>query len=160
MSANVPPGDPVTAALQQVLEWEHAAVYGYPVIGVTLSALAQVSRARAAEAAHRLARDALSEQLVARQVEPTPARPSYRPAAPVTDAASAQGWALELEQDCAAGYRHLLASTAGGTPAGNTAATSGVRQQALTGLRTAASQAAYWRALLHPDVPTVPFPGL
>ncbi|HJQ01873.1 MAG TPA: ferritin-like domain-containing protein [Jatrophihabitans sp.] len=160
MTAAIPPGDPVTSALLQVLEWEHAAVYGYPVIGVTLTDADQVEHARTAEAAHRLVRDALSQQLVSRLAVPTAAQPRYQPPAPVTDDASAQDWALQLEQSCAAGYRQLLASTAGDTPAGRKAAGSGVRQQALTGLNTAATQAAYWRALLHPDAPTVAFPGL
>jgi uncharacterized protein DUF4439 len=160
MTAAVPPVSLVITALQQLLEWEYAAVYGYPVIGVTLTDAGQVERARTAEAAHRLVRDALSQQLMGQLAVPGDPRPRYQPPAPVTDEASAQGWALQLEQGCAAGYRQLLASTASDTPAGNKAAGSGVRQQALTGLRSAATEAAYWRALLHPDAPTVAFPGL
>jgi hypothetical protein len=149
-----PPGDRVTAALQQLLENEHAAVYGYPVIGVTLTDPGQVARARAAEAAHRLVRDALSSQLVGRRVEPTLAEARYQPPAPLTGEVSAQGWAVQLEESCAAGYRYLLAAAAAGPSASTT-----VRQQALTGLGSAAQLAAYWRALLQPDVPTVAFPG-
>ena len=68
-----------------------------------------------------------------------------------SDDASAQGWATQLEDDCAAGYRALLASVATGSTA--------LRQQALTGLSSAAKQAGYWRGLQTPDAPTVPFPG-
>jgi len=145
------PTNPVTDALQQVLAREHAAVYGYPVIGVQLAGSGQADQARAAEAAHRLARDALAGQLAGRGADPVPAQPSYRPAKPVTDDAGAQDWAIQLEDDCAAGYRALLASVATGS--------TGLRQQALTGLSRAAKQAGYWRGLQTPDAPTVPFPG-
>ncbi|HEX4729298.1 MAG TPA: DUF4439 domain-containing protein, partial [Jatrophihabitans sp.] len=105
-------------------------------------------------AAHRLARDALAAQLAGRGAVPDATQPSYQPPKPVTDDASAQGWAIQLGDDCAAGYRALLASVATG-PAASTA----LRQQALTGLSTAARQAGYWRGLQTPDAPTVPFPG-
>jgi hypothetical protein len=149
-----PPGDRVTEALQQLLENEHAAVYGYPMIGVTLSDPGQVARARSAEAAHRLVRDTLSSQLVGRLSEPVPAGARYQPPAPLTGEVSAQGWAVQLEEACAGGYRYLLAAAAAGPSASVT-----VRQQALTGLGSAAQQAAYWRALVRPDAPTVAFPG-
>jgi hypothetical protein len=145
------PANPVTTALQQALAREHAAVYGYPVIGVQLAGSGQADRARAAEAAHRLVRDALATQLAGLGADPVPAQPSYQPAKPITDDATAQGWAIQLEDDCAAGYRALLASAATGSTA--------LRQQALTGLATAARQAGYWRGLQTPDTPTVPFPG-
>ena len=143
--------NPVTAALQQALAREHAAVYGYPVIGVQLAGSGQADHARTAEAAHRLARDGLAEQLAGLGADPVAAQPSYQPPKPVTDDASAQGWATQLEDDCAAGYRALLASVATGSTA--------LRQQALTGLSSAAKQAGYWRGLQTPDAPTVPFPG-
>jgi hypothetical protein len=142
---------PPTAALQQALAREHAAVYGYPVIGVQLAGSGQADHARAAEAAHRLARDALASQLAGLGADPVPAQSSYQPPKPVTDDASAQGWAIQLEDDCAAGYRALLAGAA--------TASTGLRQQALTGLSTAARQAGYWRGLQTPNTPTVPFPG-
>jgi hypothetical protein len=148
------PANPVTAALQQALAREHAAVYGYPVIGVQLAGSGQADHARAAEAAHRLARDALAEQLAGLGATPVPGEPSYQPAKPVTDDATAQSWAIQLEDDCATGYRALLAGAATG-PAASTA----LRQQALTGLSTAAREAGYWRGLQTPDAPTVPFPG-
>ena len=61
---------------------------------------------------------------------------------------------MTLEQQTAAGYRYLLvcAVQAGGGQGA-------VRQQAMTGLTTAAGSALYWRRLLTPDQPTVAFPG-
>lgn len=148
------PSNPATEALQQALAREHAAVYGFPVIGVQLAGSGQADHARASEAAHRLVRDALAGQLAGLGATPVPAQPSYQPPEPVTDDATAQGWAVQLEDDCAAGYRALLASAATGA-----SATTTLRQQALTGLSTAAREAGYWRGLQTPNAPTVPFPG-
>jgi hypothetical protein len=155
-----PPADPITAALQQVLAREHAAVYGYPLIGVRLAEQSQINRARDLEAAHRLTRDAISSQLVARHATPAAAEASYSAANPVTDPAGAQRWAVQLEADCAAGYRFLLAVTA--TGAGQSTGTAGaiLRSQALAGLAAAAQQATRWRLLVDPGLPTVPFPGV
>ncbi len=103
-----PGQDAVTQALQRVLAAQHAAVFGYPVIGVELRDPGQARLARQLEARHRQTRDELMAQLAARQVSPAPAEASYTPAQPVTAPADAQRWALELEQDCAAAYRYLL----------------------------------------------------
>lgn len=149
------PTDPVADALQRVLASQHAAVYGYPLIGVRLAVTGQLDRARELEAAHRLTRDALRAQLVARRLTPVAADPQYRPVAPVTDPAGGWAWAVQLEEACAAGYRYLLAATvqAGGSQLA-------LRQQALAGLTDAAQNATGWRLLLSPVTPTVPFPGL
>jgi hypothetical protein len=183
-----PGNDVVVQALQRVLAAQHAAVYGYPVIGVTLSDHGQAQLARQLEGRHRHTRDELMAQLAARRVSPAPAEAAYTPAQPVTAPADAQRWALELEQDCAAAYRYLLvapvlAATSGGRPSanGSTASNSGadgsdpngsgagalsaaeqasLRRQALAGLSTAASNATEWRSLLSPATPTVAFPGL
>lgn len=148
------PSDPVVDGLQRVLAAQHLAVYGYPVIGVQLSDPAEADQARTLEAAHRLARDAVAAQLVARHADPVASSPGYPPPAPVTDRAAALRWAVEIEQSSAAGYRYLIecAVRAGGAQAT-------IRRQALTGLADAARAAAYWRGLATPDRPTVPFPG-
>ncbi len=155
------PTDPNIAALQQVLAAHHAAVYGYPLVGVKLADPAGVQRARSLEAAHRLTRDAISTQLVALAAIPVAAEPEYAPATPVTDAASARQWAVQLEERCAAAYRYLLAAT---TQASGSAAGAGspvtLRQQAATGLTTSAVDATGWRRLIAPAKPTVAFPGL
>ncbi|MDQ2838980.1 MAG: ferritin-like domain-containing protein [Actinomycetota bacterium] len=149
------PGDPIAAGLQRVLAAQHACVYGYPLIGVTLTDAGQVEQARSLEATHRLSRDSLMAELVARKVVPVAADAQYRPAAPVTDAASAQRWALALESDCAAGYRYLLMATTQLTGSQGT-----VRHEALTGLTSSALSALGWRSLLSPTGRTVPFPGI
>lgn len=185
------PQDVVVQALQRVLAAQHAAVYGYPVIGVALRSAGQVRLARQLEARHRHTRDELMAQLAARGVTPVPAEGSYSAAQPVTGAADAQRWALDLEEDCAAAYRYLLAApvltaTAPGIPGGSGSKTAGskgsgskgsgaggpgsaapgaaeqtaLRRQALAGLSTAAVDATRWRALLSPNAPTTPFPGL
>jgi hypothetical protein len=147
--------DVVTGALQQVLRAQHAAVFGYSLIGVRLSERAQVASARTLQAAHRLTRDELMAQIAQRGATPDEAQASYAPTESVRDATSAQRWALQLEQDCAAGYRYLLAAavSAGGQQLE-------VRRQALAGLTSAAESATQWRALLTPVTPTVAFPGM
>lgn len=61
--------------LQLALAGEHAAVYGYGVIGGRLTS--RTSRALAALNAHRSARDQLSRLLVSKGAEPVPAEPFY-----------------------------------------------------------------------------------
>jgi hypothetical protein len=148
------PTDPISDGLQRVLDAQHLAGYGYPVIGVHLSDRAEVGQARQLEARHRLSRDAVAGQLVGRHANPNPAAASYSPPAPVTDRASAIRWAVSIEETSAAGYRYLLgcAVRAGG-------AQTAIRRQALAGLADAATAAAYWRGLVDPTRPTVPFPG-
>lgn len=148
------PADPITDGLQRVLDAQHLAVYGYPVIGVHLSDQAEIDRARQLEASHRLSRDAVAGQLVGRHVTPNAAAADYPPPAPVTDQASAIRWAVGIEESVAAAFRYLLgcAVRAGG-------AQPATRQQALGGLVEAARTAAYWRGLVDPTRPTVPFPG-
>jgi hypothetical protein len=182
------PPDAVAQALQRVLASEHAAVYGYPVIGVALRSPGQVRLARQLEERHRHARDELMAQLAARGAAPVPAEASYAPVRPVSGPVDAQRWALSLEENCAGAYRYLLvapvlagdapgsagtgsggtssASTASGATASGAASATpaagqaGLRQQALTGLTTAALNATEWRRLVSPAAPTTAFPGL
>ena len=146
--------DPISDGLQRVLDAQHLAVYGYPVIGVHLPDPAEAGHARQRLAAHRLSRDSVASQLVARQASPDGSAPDYPPPAPVTGRATAIQWAVRIEESSAAAYRYLLgcAVRAGGDQAA-------LRQQALTGLADAAKAAAYWRGLALPTRPTVPFPG-
>ncbi len=148
------PVNPIVDGLQRVLAAQHLAVYGYPAIGVRLADQAAADRARQREAAHRLSRDAVAGQLIGRQASPVASAPYYPPPAPVTDQATAIGWAVRIEEASAAGYRYLVecAIRAGGDQAA-------IRQQALAGLADAAGAAAYWRGLADPVHPTVPFPG-
>jgi len=149
--------DPILGAFQRVLAAQHAAIYGYSVIGVHLSA-DPADRARVLQAAHRSTRDALMIDLAGRGAIPVEAEPFYSPAGSpgerITDEAGAQRWALRLEEDCAAGYRFLLAVSATAS-----APQAAIRRTALIGLIVAAQYAMEWRALLTPSSPTVPFPG-
>ena len=61
--------------LQLALAGEHAAVYGYGVVGGRLTS--NTSRALADLNAHRSARDQLSRLIVSKGVEPVPADPFY-----------------------------------------------------------------------------------
>jgi hypothetical protein len=145
---------PLIDGLQAVLAAHHGAIYGYPVIGVQLADDGQIEQAHELEAQHRLARDSVTDQLQAAGATPVASAASYSPPAPVTDAASACAWAVQLEQQTAEAYRFLLLSCirAGGSQAAT-------RRQALSGLSTAAGSATYWRAALTPDSPTIAFPG-
>ena len=165
-----PSPDAVTQALQRVLAAQHAAVYGYPVIGVALRGAGQIRLARQLEARHRHTRDEVMAQLAARRVTPAPAVASDRPTQTLAAPVDAQRWALDLEEACAGAYRYLLVApvlTATGASPGSDASSApsareqaGLRKQALAGLTTAALTATQWRSLLSPGTPTTPFPGL
>ncbi|MDQ1733389.1 MAG: hypothetical protein QOK10_3548 [Pseudonocardiales bacterium] len=144
---------PTMDALQRVLAAHHQAVFAYSVIGVHLDDAEQVAHARSFQQAHRDARDVTAGQVAALGATPVPAAASYQPNEHVTDAATAQRWALQVEQDAAAAYRYQLLSTAASDSATQT------RKSALAGLRGGAENSLYWRALLTPATPTVPFPG-
>jgi hypothetical protein len=169
----------VLAALQQVLAAEHAAVYAYSVIGVHLSDSAQIQSARTLQAVHRSERDAIAGDIASMGATPSPAAATYTPAEAVHNAESAQRWALQVEEQCGAAYRYLLAGTtdtsgdAGGdalpsggnrpsaTAAGlSSASITAYRRTGLNGLVSAAGNALGWRRLLTPATPTEPFPGL
>ena len=73
---------PENAALQEVLAAEHAAVWGYGVVGDALPA-GQRDAAQTDEAAHRDSRDVLAELLDARRADPVPAKAAYALPSPV-----------------------------------------------------------------------------
>jgi hypothetical protein len=147
--------DQVAIALQIVLKAQHAAVFAYSVVGVHLSAQEQIETAHRLQATHRIRRDQLMTALAARNVGPVATDPLYSSSVPVTGTRPAQRWALQLEQDSAAAYRALLANATGGSEP-----TAPLRQLAMEGLTAAARAATYWRSLLTPARPTVPFPGV
>ena len=144
-----------TDALQGVLAAEHAVVYAYPELGVSLTDAGQIQRARDLEAAHRATRDALMTDLAGRGLTPVAASGYYAPPAEITDAVGAWRWAAQLELDCAAAYRYLLASCVAAPAQPATA-----RKAALAGLTTAAGNAASWQLLATPATPTTAFPGV
>ncbi|CAM5384320.1 ferritin-like domain-containing protein [Streptomyces abikoensis] len=129
-------------AAQAALAAEHAAVYGYGVVG------ARVGQERSAEAreaydAHRARRDAMSRAVRDLGGVPEAAAAGYALPFAVTDADAAVRLAAELEARVAAVYADLVG-----------AAGAGLRAEAANALREAAVRAVRWRGS------GVAFPGL
>jgi len=154
----------VAQAWQQALSAELAAVFGYGLLGPHLRAGEQVTLARACQQQHRALRDSTAADLLAvAQTVPTPLA-DYPSMFPVADELSAQRLATRLEDAAAAAWRYLIA-TAAGLPPGSTSTTNDtsvakVRATALAALSASAVRAMRWRALVNPNAPTVPFPGI
>ncbi|MFF0394049.1 ferritin-like domain-containing protein [Kitasatospora sp. NPDC004615] len=126
-------------ALQSALAAEHAAVYGYGVVGAFLPVGPQREDGRAAYAAHQARRDAWQRLLGTGGVSPTAAAPGYRLPFQVKDAATAAQLAAHLETQLTAAYADLCATTA-------------LRPQAAAALRESALRAVHWGA----DLPALP----
>ncbi|MFJ9817981.1 ferritin-like domain-containing protein [Streptomyces sp. NPDC101151] len=129
-------------ALQAALAAEHAAVYGYGIVGGRLDERRR-TEARAAYDAHRARRDALVREVRDRGGEPVAASAAYALPFPVPDAASAVRLAAQLEERLAGVYSDLVRAATGerrGTAAG--------------ALREAAVRAVRWSG------ESVAFPGL
>ena len=129
-------------ALQRALAGEHAAAYGYGVIGAHLAGVQRASAA-ADWVAHQVSRDELAGLLRSRGAEPAAAAVAYQLPVPVGNAAQAQALAVILEERVAADYLALVAL-----------GDSRLRQLGAQRLTAAAVRAAAWRGR------TEPFPGL
>lgn len=129
-------------ALQATLAAEHAAVYGYGVVGGRIHEERR-TEARAAYDAHRARRDALAREVRDRGGEPVAAAAGYALPFAVPDAAAALRLAADLEDRVAGVYSDLVR-----------AAADGLRGTAAEGLREAAVRAVRWRG------GSVAFPGL
>ncbi|GAA4247806.1 ferritin-like domain-containing protein [Dactylosporangium darangshiense] len=103
---------PADERLVAALQAEHAAIYGYGVLGPKLDS-ASLSLAHAADNAHRTRRDALIVRLAGAGVTPPPTAASYRLPFAVSDRASALKLAALLEDRCAAQWRLALPATDG-----------------------------------------------
>lgn len=136
------PRDPAVAALQRALSAEHAAVYGYGVVGAHLTGSRRASAA-ADWVAHQRARDRIEAMVRSRGGQPTAAAADYR--LPVTVRAPAQAVALAviIEDRTTTTYLGLVA-----------VASPQLRQFAGMQVRACALRAASWRGS------TVAFPGL
>lgn len=121
-----------TAALQAALAAEHAAVYGYGVVGARADAGLE-PLARSALDAHRAARDWLAAELAARGRRPDPPAAGYLVPAPPGAAAGPAGLAVRLERRVGTAYADLVA--AGSRP---------VRGPAAAALARTAVRAAQW----------------
>jgi hypothetical protein len=131
-----------TAELQSALAAEHAAVYGYGVVGGNLTGSRQAA-AMTDWVAHQVARDALETMVRARGSEPVPAAAAYRLPITVRTPGQAVSLAVLLEDRVATAYLGLVALS-----------DISVRQFGALQVQAAALRAAAWRGS------TVPFPGL
>ncbi|WP_405619788.1 ferritin-like domain-containing protein [Streptomyces sp. NBC_00076] len=129
-------------ALQAALAAEHAAVYGYGVVGGRVPK-GRRTEAQAAYDAHRARRDALVREVRDLDGTPVSAAAAYALPFPVPDPASAVRLAADLEDRVAGVYSDLVR-----------AATGERRGTAAEALREAAVRAVRWRG------ESVAFPGL
>ncbi|MBQ0912048.1 DUF4439 domain-containing protein [Streptomyces sp. RM99] len=129
-------------ALQAALAAEHAAVYGYGVVGGRVGQERR-TEARAAYDAHRARRDALTRDVRDLGARPVASAAGYALPFEVPDAASAVRLAAELEERVAGVYSDLVRAVGGDR-----------RTAAAGALREAAVRAARWRG------GSVAFPGL
>ena len=112
--------DSATEALQATLAAEHAAVFVYAALGGQASQSAQpglYGRITAAYRLHRARRDELTDLVRAAGGDPVAAEPAYQLPADLGTAAALSARALRLEQDAAATYAYLVASSTGTTRA-------------------------------------------
>jgi hypothetical protein len=130
------------SALQGALAAEHAAVYGYGVVGAMLAGAAQ-SDARADWTAHQVARDALVTMLTKLGATPVAASPAYALPFAVANAQSAEKLAAALENGVTRAY---LAVVAVNDPT--------LRAFAAQAMQTSANRAAAWSGT------TAAFPGM
>ena len=130
------------AAFQAALAAEHAAVYGYGIVGGRIRE-GRRTEARAAYDAHRARRDALAREVRDLGGTPVAASAAYALPFPVTDSPSAVRLAAELEDRVAGVYSDLVRASDGER-----------RRTAAGAVREAAVRAVRWRG------ESVAFPGL
>jgi len=130
------------AALQGALAAEHAAVYGYGVVGAMLTGARQAS-AHADWTAHQVARDTLVTMLTRLGATPVAASPAYELPFGVTSAKSAAKLAATLEDGVTRAYLGLVAVS---NPA--------LRTFAAQAMQTSANRALTWSGT------TTAFPGM
>lgn len=133
--------------LQEALEAEHAAVYGYDIVGVHLTG-AQQERAKADAKAHRELRNTLTVKLSARHRTPRPAAPAYALPYRVSHPADALRLALTLEERAAGVWELCLGDLHGAD-----------RRLALDALTNCALRALRWRQTIGTEPVTEAFPG-
>ncbi|MFE9100356.1 DUF4439 domain-containing protein [Actinomadura geliboluensis] len=132
-------------ALRTALSAEHAAVYGYGVLGARLRGTLRQT-AKDMWNGHRAQRDELASILSG---DPDPAAAAYRLPVRVTDARSAARLAAALEDDLAAAYVGLAGLSA-----------PDLRAFAADSAQRAMARSARWRARAGAAAPPDAFPGL
>lgn len=135
-------------ALQLCLAAEHAAVYGYGVVGGVLAGAAPADSpdhelAASAYVEHRRLRDELTSLVAAQGAEPVAAQPAYELPQPVGTVDDCRALARRIEQRCSQTYADAVSRTVENDRA--------FTARALTGC---AVRAAAWGA------PADPFPGI
>ncbi|ANW17795.1 ferritin-like domain-containing protein [Streptomyces clavuligerus] len=129
-------------AVHAALAAEHAAVYGYGVVGARAGQERRAD-ARAAYEAHRARRDALARTVRGLGADPVAAAPGYELPFATEDPAAAVRLAALLEDRVAGVYSDLVRAAEGP-----------LRREAAAALREAAVRSARWRGS------GVAFPGL
>ncbi|MGZ9933724.1 ferritin-like domain-containing protein [Streptomyces sp. NC-S4] len=129
-------------AAQAALAAEHAAAYGYGVIGAR-SAGARATQARESYGGHLARRDALARTVRELGGAPRPAEAAYALPFEVRTQADAERLAAEIEDRVAGAYSDLVRAAEGP-----------LRREAADALSAAAVRAARWRGV------GVAFPGL
>jgi hypothetical protein len=143
MSSHAAPAPGTVRALQSALAAEHAAVYGYGVVGAYLTG-SQQATATTDWVAHQVARDQLEAMLRSvGESQPTAAAVAYQLPIPVRNAREAVALAVVLEDRIATAYLGLVALS-------NTA----IREFGALQVQASALRAAAWRGS------TIAFPGL
>lgn len=131
------------AALQAALAAEHAAVYGYGIVGSMLSGASQAT-AYKDWVAHQVARDTLEAMLTKLGATPVAASPAYELPFAVTNAQEASRLAAALEEGVTRAYLAVVAVS-------NRA----LRSFGALAMQPPASRAAAWRG-----GKTEAFPGM
>ena len=147
MTANAQASRPVQPlqplqALQAALAAEHAAVYGYGIVGAMLSGGEQ-ARALTDWKLHQESRDTLEAMIVKLGATPVAASAAYRLPFAVADARSARRLAASLEDGVTQAYLGLVAVT-----------DQTLRTFGALAMQPPAGRAAAWRGS------TVAFPGM
>jgi Domain of unknown function (DUF4439) len=137
------------AALGEALAAEHAAVWGYGVVGAALGEDARPAAA-GAEAAHRDVRDQVSALLAGREADVVDAEGGYALPFPVLSEVDAAALAAVLEDGVAAAWVRVL----------DQAAERSTRELAVSTLSAAEVRAVGWRAAAGQSPVNRPFPGL
>jgi hypothetical protein len=137
------------AALGEALAAEHAAVWGYGVVGAALDEPAQPA-ATASETAHRDARTQLFLLLASRDAAIVGAAGGYALPFPVLSPVDAAALAVVLEDGCASAWVRVL----------DQAAERSTRELAVTALTATEVRAVGWRVTAGQTPVTTAFPGL
>ena len=137
------------AALGNALAAEHAAVWGYGVVGAALGGDAR-QQAADAETAHRGVRDQVAALLAGRKAEVVDAKGAYALPFPVLSEVDAAALGVVLEDGVAAAWVRVL----------DQAAERSTRELAVGVLSAAEVRAVGWRAAAGRTPVTTAFPGL